>query len=171
MSEPTRNEGNAYLRQIQQRVARLGLQNQVHFRCFQANLAMFNHAIDAFLMASENETYGMVTLEALASGVPVVGAAAGGTAELVAHNQTGLLYLPGDVAACARAIGRTFAEPAATHERVERARLARWHYSHHRQCALTEDVIWAVAVAPVATPRAARLRRLSVNAAFACAVT
>ena len=48
-----------------------------------------------------------MALEALAAGVPVVGAAAGGTPELVEHNQTGLLYLPGDVAARARAIRRT----------------------------------------------------------------
>ncbi|MDB5269332.1 MAG: hypothetical protein JWP58_2372 [Hymenobacter sp.] len=171
MGEPTREVGDGYLRQLQRQVARLGLQNQVHFRGFRANPAVFYHAIDVFLMASENETYGMVTLEALATGVPVVGAATGGTAELVEHNQTGLLYLHGDVAACARAIRRTLAEPAATHARVERARLARWHYSHHRQCALTEDVIRAVAAVPaVATPRAARQRRLSINAAFAHAV-
>ena len=166
MGEPTRNEGDAYLRQLQRQVARLGLTKQVHFRGFRANPAVFYQAIDVFMMASENETYGMVTLEALAAGVPVVAAAAGGTVELVQHGHTGLLYLSRDVAACARAIRRTFEEPAVTRERVERAQLARWRYSHHRQCALTEDVIQMLrgAAAPVPVPQ--RLP-ISIDAAFA----
>jgi len=164
MGEPTRNEGDAYLRQLERQVAQLGLQRQVHFRSFRADPAVFYEAIDVFMMASENETYGMVTLEALASGVPVVGAATGGTLELVQHGHTGLLYLWGDVAAAARAVRRTLEDPVATHERVERARLERWRYSHHRQCALTEDVIrelMPVAMVPT------RRRPLPLNAAFA----
>ncbi|GAB3584910.1 glycosyltransferase family protein [Hymenobacter daeguensis] len=167
MGEPTLNEGDAYLRRLQRQVARLGLQRQVHFRPFRPDPAVFYQAIDVFIMASENETYGMVTLEALASGVPVVGAATGGTLELVQHGHTGLLYLWGDVAAAARAVHRTFDEPAATRERVARACLERWHYSHHRQCALTEDVIRALL--PVSAP-APRRTPLALNAAFARAV-
>lgn len=164
MGEPTLNEGDAYLRQLERQVARLGLQRQVHFRPFRPDPAVFYEAIDVFLMASENETYGMVTLEALASGVPVVGAATGGTLELVQHGLTGLLYLWADVAAATRAVRRTLDNPAATHERVERARLERWRYSHHRQCALTEDVIRALMPVTAAAPR----RRVpALNAAFA----
>ncbi|MBO2008988.1 glycosyltransferase [Hymenobacter negativus] len=164
MGEPTRNEGDEFLHQLQRQVARLGLQRQVHFRPFRTDPAVFYQAIDVFMMASQSETYGMVTLEALASGVPVVGAATGGTLELVQHGQTGLLYLWGDVAAAARAVHRTFDETAATHERVERARLGRWRYSHHRQCALTEDVIRELMPVTAAPPRR---RALALNAAFA----
>lgn len=172
MGEPTRNEGDAYLLQLERQVARLGLQRQVHFRGFRANPDVFYQAIDVFVLASENETYGMVTLEALASGVPVVAAATGGTVELVQHGQTGLLYLSRDVAACARSVRRTLDEPVATRQRVERAQLERWRYSHHRQCALTEDVIRALSA--VATPSTVasqrRMRPVAINAAFAKAV-
>jgi len=150
MGEPTRNEGDVYLQQLKAQVIRLGLEKHVHFRGFRANPAVFYQAIDVFVLASTHETYGMVTLEALAAGVPVVAAATGGTVELVQHNETGLLYLLRDVAACARAVRRTFDEPAATALRVERAQLERWRYSHHRQCALTEDVILSL---DTATPR------------------
>jgi hypothetical protein len=40
---------------------------------------------------SSTETFGQVVLEALASGLPVVGLDAEGTRDLVTHNQTGLL--------------------------------------------------------------------------------
>ncbi|MFD2720357.1 glycosyltransferase family 4 protein [Hymenobacter monticola] len=168
MGEPTRNEGDAYLRQLQALVQELGLEQQVHFRGFRANPAVFYQAIDVFVLASENETYGMVTLEAMAAGVPVVAAATGGTVELVQHSRTGLLYLHRDVAACARSIRRTLDDPAATQLRVERAQLERWHYSHHRQCALTEDVIWGLCSAPAAQALAMRPGRvLAINSAFA----
>ena len=167
MGEPTLNEGDDYLHQLERQVARLGLQRQVHFRPFRPDPAMFYQAIDVFMMASENETYGMVTLEALAAGVPVVGAATGGTLELVQHGQTGLLYLWRDVEAAARAVCRTFEHTAATQERVERARMERWRYSHHRQCALTEDVIRAfMPVVTAATP-ARKARPLAINSIFA----
>ena len=171
MGEPTRNEGDAYLRELQALVKELGLEQQVHFRGFRANPAVFYQAIDVFVLASENETYGMVTLEAMAAGVPVVAAATGGTVELVQHGQTGLLYLYRDVAACARCVRRTLDDPAATRARVERAQLERWRYSHHRQCALTEDVIQGLCSAPSQRSQPSRLHRVvALNSAFAAAM-
>ncbi|MBD2722416.1 glycosyltransferase family 4 protein [Hymenobacter armeniacus] len=169
MGEPTRNEGDAYLRQLQAQVQRLGLEGQVHFRGFRANPAVFYQAIDVFVLASENETYGMVTLEAMAAGVPVVAAATGGTVELVQHGHTGLLYLHRDVAACARSIRRCLDDAPATRQRVERARLDRWRYSHQRQCALTEDVLAGLGPRPASVPAlpANARRAATLHAAFA----
>jgi D-inositol-3-phosphate glycosyltransferase len=167
MGEPTRNEGDAYLRELQRQVVRLGLHGQVHFRGFRPDPTVFYQAIDVFVLASENETYGMVTLEALAAGVPVVAAATGGTPELVAHNRTGLLYLRRDVAACTKAIWRTLAEPETTRQRVARACLERWRYSHQRQCALTEDVVQLICPSPTSAGPARRAGRpAAINAAF-----
>lgn len=51
---------------------------------------------DAFVMPSDSETLGFVVLESMASGVPVVGAAAGGILDLIDHGKTGYLAPPGD---------------------------------------------------------------------------
>jgi len=51
---------------------------------------------DIFTMPSETETLGFVVLEALASGLPVVGVAAGGLLDTVQHGKTGFLAAPGD---------------------------------------------------------------------------
>jgi glycosyltransferase involved in cell wall biosynthesis len=52
---------------------------------------------DAFVFASETETLGLVVLEAMASGLPVVAAPAGGVADHLRHRINGLAYRPGDV--------------------------------------------------------------------------
>jgi glycosyltransferase involved in cell wall biosynthesis len=49
---------------------------------------------DLFVMPSTTETLGFVTLEAMASGLPVVAAHAGGILDVVEHGETGLLYDP-----------------------------------------------------------------------------
>lgn len=44
---------------------------------------------DVFVMPSDSETLGFVVLESIASGVPVVGADAGGIPDLIAHGEVG----------------------------------------------------------------------------------
>lgn len=57
---------------------------------------------DGFTFASETETLGLVILEAMASGLPVVAAPAGGVADHLSHGVNGLAYPAGDADAMAR---------------------------------------------------------------------
>lgn len=56
---------------------------------------------DVFVMPSESETLGFVVLESMASGVPVVGARAGGIPDIIDHTKNGYLFEPGSVDDCA----------------------------------------------------------------------
>jgi hypothetical protein len=56
-----------------------------------AELAACYASADVFAFPSFTETFGQVVLEALASGLPVVGLDAEGTRDLVSHARTGLL--------------------------------------------------------------------------------
>lgn len=51
---------------------------------------------DAFIYASETETLGLVMLEAMASGLPVVAVPAGGVADHLRHGVNGLAWAGGD---------------------------------------------------------------------------
>ena len=61
---------------------------------------------DVFLFPSDTETFGNVTLEAMASGLPTVGANAVGSRHLVDDGSTGVLCPPGDVEAFTEATAR-----------------------------------------------------------------
>lgn len=69
-------------------------------------------SMDVFFNPSVTETFGNVTLEAMAAGVPVVAARATGAIDLVDEGVTGYLVPPRDVSAYADAIQRIVAEPA-----------------------------------------------------------
>ncbi len=51
---------------------------------------------DLYLLPSQSESFGLSALEALATGVPVIGARVGGLPEVVEHGVSGFLGEPGD---------------------------------------------------------------------------
>jgi glycosyltransferase involved in cell wall biosynthesis len=63
------------------------------------------------LVPSYGEAFGRVTVEALKSGRPVIGARAGATVDLVAEGCNGLLVTPGDANELASALRRCAREP------------------------------------------------------------
>ena len=66
------------------------------------------------------EPFGLVMVEAMACGTPVVGYAGGAAAEVVEHGRTGLLVPPGDFDALCAAVGEVaHLDPLACRRRVE----------------------------------------------------
>lgn len=59
---------------------------------------------DVFCTATLSEPFGVVILEALVSGLPVIGTSVGGIPELVEHGRNGLIVAPADASALADAI-------------------------------------------------------------------
>jgi len=59
---------------------------------------------DLFVLASENETLGQVYLEAMASGIPVIGTNIGGIPEIITDNYNGFLIPPNNSSALVQKI-------------------------------------------------------------------
>lgn len=96
-------------------------------------LSEFYASADVFVFPSTTDTFGNVLLEAMASGLPVIGADVGPTRELLAEH-TGVTFPPGDVSAFAARV----LELAASPER--RVVLARNAIGFARRC--TWDRVW-----------------------------
>lgn len=77
---------------------------------------------DAFIFPSETETLGLVAIEAMAGGLPVIGVRARGIAVTIKDGETGFLYEPGDVEGC---IGHILTMLNSPSERVKLAKNAR----------------------------------------------
>lgn len=83
-------------------IHRAGLQDVVELLGYVEDpFPLFNSA-HALVMCSRDEAMGRVTVEAMASGLPVIGHASGGTPELVRDGITGFLYTDGAQALAAR---------------------------------------------------------------------
>ena len=99
------------------------------------------HAADVFALASRHEPFGIVLLEAWSAGLPVVCADVGGLRDLVVPGKTGLVYPAGDMAECARMIGRMLTTPAlAANCAAEGSKLAFERYAWPRVNALQEQI-------------------------------
>jgi phosphatidylinositol alpha 1,6-mannosyltransferase len=77
-----------------------------------ADLGRAVASMDVLLNPSVTETFGNVTLEAMACGVPVVAARATGSTSLVVDGETGFLVQPGDGQAFADALSAYATDPA-----------------------------------------------------------
>ena len=93
---------------------RLGLHHRVAFlgHVPDADLPGLYRLADVFAIASEAELQSLATLEAMASGLPVVAADAGALGELVGHGRTGLLFPPGRADRLAECADRLAADQA-----------------------------------------------------------
>jgi starch synthase len=101
---------------------------------------LYSHAA-VFVCPSVYEPFGLINLEAMACGTPVVASSVGGIREVVVHDETGLLVPPADPAALAAAIRTVLAHPerAAAFGRAGR-RLVEMRFSWERIAAQTLDL-------------------------------
>lgn len=76
---------------------------------------------DAAIFPSLYEPFGIVALEAMASGCNVIVSETGGLTEVVDHKRTGLTAYPNDPASIAWAVDYLFRDPAAAEERRRQA--------------------------------------------------
>ena len=85
-------------------------------------LAAAYASADLFVFPSESETFGNVVLEAMASGLTPVCAAAGGPLDIVDHGRSGFLFEPGDAVALSDRVQWLIDDPERAKQFGRRAR-------------------------------------------------
>jgi L-malate glycosyltransferase len=69
-----------------------GLSGFITFKGFIPTPVLAMQGMDAVILPSRNEAFGLVLIEAMRSGVAVLGVNAGGVPEIIDHEKTGLLF-------------------------------------------------------------------------------
>jgi N-acetyl-alpha-D-glucosaminyl L-malate synthase BshA len=98
---------------VVERVRALGRERDVLFLGLQDAIEEILPQADVLLLPSEHESFGVVALEAMACGVPVVATNRGGIREVVADGVTGYLRDPRDVEGMVEATLRILEDPGA----------------------------------------------------------
>jgi len=106
---------------------RLGLDGVVVFLGRVADVTSFYNACEVFVLPTTDrrqEGFGLVALEAMACGVPVIVSAAAGISQLVRDREAGVVVPAGEVSSLAQAIKGLLAAPSAARELGGRGRRA-----------------------------------------------
>jgi D-inositol-3-phosphate glycosyltransferase len=99
---------------IDAKVAALGIGRQVHrvgHVADDADLAALYREARCTVLPSEYEAFGLVLLESLSQGTPVIASQVGGIPEFVEDSKSGLLVPPENPPALAAALGRLWSDP------------------------------------------------------------
>jgi glycosyltransferase involved in cell wall biosynthesis len=91
---------------LRELVGELGLTDRVTFLGTRGDVPQLMRAADLLSLPSLHEGFGLVLVEALASGTPVVASRVGPVPEIVLDGETGLLVEPSDPAGLAKALAR-----------------------------------------------------------------
>ncbi len=94
--------------ELERRALELGVADQIRFEGFvdEARLRELYGTADLVIVPSLYEPFGLVALETMACGSPVIAADTGGLREIVAHDITGLRFTPGDARSLAEVATR-----------------------------------------------------------------
>lgn len=138
-----------------QRTARyLGISSHVDFVGWQAGhaLAALYQRADVIVMPSRYEPFGIVALEAMACGRPVVASSVGGLAEIVTDSETGFLVPPGDDLRLAQRIVQLLLDQGTATRLGLAARRRAEAYSWNSIAARTEQIYGWITGADVTSP-------------------
>jgi len=100
------------IEELKEEAERLGLKDKIGFTGFVEHTPGVMRSLDIVVHAStEPEPFGMVIIEAMACGTPIIVSAAGGASELFEEGENAVSHQPGDAAALARQIERLARDP------------------------------------------------------------
>jgi glycosyltransferase involved in cell wall biosynthesis len=131
-----------YLQELQKMTADLDLEERVIFTSHLDDVRPALAAMTVFVHAGEPEPFGLVNIEAMAMGKPIVALGHGALPEIVVPGETGLLVLPGDVDGLSQAVISLLQAPA-QRERMGQAGRDRvlYHFTIQRTAAEIEAIL------------------------------
>jgi glycosyltransferase involved in cell wall biosynthesis len=142
VGEENREGGDHHLEEVRMLAREYQIEDHIVIHPFLDDNFLFYKAIDIFAMATLTETFGMVTVEAMAAGVPVIGSDSGGTQEILEFGSLGMLFKPGDLDDFVLKAGAMLRNTSSLAERADRARKkVEQAYSHERQVSLTLSLL------------------------------
>jgi len=83
---------DSYLQSLKEYVKSLGLESSVIFTGFSSEVQNLMQICDVIVLATENETFGLVLIEAMQASIAVLGSDKGGPLEIIEDGKSGVLF-------------------------------------------------------------------------------
>ena len=112
---------SSFLSRMSELARDLNIEHRVHFIGFQENVWSFYRALECKILPSVFEGIPQVLIEAMYALCPVIGSRTGGIADIITHDETGLLFDVGQSRELCEMIIKTIDHPGATIERAQKA--------------------------------------------------
>jgi glycosyltransferase involved in cell wall biosynthesis len=142
VGESTLNEGDEYAKQLRIMVSQYDLEAFVHFHPHSNEVFQFYHAIDVFMLCSKGETFGTVTIEAMANGLAIIGTNSSGTPEILDGGKCGVLVDADDNSAWPQAMMAMIDQPEAARELGLLAQQRFFnHYSKEKSVSRMKEIV------------------------------
>ena len=122
VGSPVFNRDHEYAELLKSTVDELRLSQHVRFLGARDDVPALMQSFDLLVMNSSVEPFGLVIIEAMASGAPILAAVSGGVTEILENARTGWLVTHGDVPMLANRITSISRLPETRREVSERAR-------------------------------------------------
>jgi len=130
-----------YKAELVKLIRELGLESIVEFTGYLEGGDQLSRAFDVQVVPSLSESFGLVTLEAISAGVPVVVTNTGGSPEIVRDGKEGFHFTPGDEKSLAGILDRLLVAPELRHELGQcGAQRGEEYFSFSRMLDRTEEV-------------------------------
>jgi glycosyltransferase involved in cell wall biosynthesis len=139
LGEPTHNEAQEYYNEMLEIIQSEVFRERVHIRPYMNNPVAFYASLDWFVMATRAESIGMVTMESLACGTPILGSNAGGTPEVLEHGKGGILFETMNAASLSEKLDLICDENVTKDPEMLRAMTQQ--YDHNTVCAAVEKAL------------------------------
>jgi glycosyltransferase involved in cell wall biosynthesis len=114
--------GDGYDSFLIEKTRKLGLDQYVTFAGFRNDMPEIYADADIFCLPTENEPLGLVFVEAMAAGLPIVACQSGGVPEIVQHSRTGFLSEIGNAVALGDNLLKLLKDPVLSREMGEAGR-------------------------------------------------
>jgi glycosyltransferase involved in cell wall biosynthesis len=110
-----------YAAELRDLAESLAVSDRLRFMGFVSNVRAELPGFDCAVVASDAEPFGLVILEGMSAGVPVIATASGGAAEIIEPGVTGLLFEPGNPEALASSWRQLSSDPSLADRLVKNA--------------------------------------------------
>lgn len=148
MGDKTQGEAEKYEHEVRSAIKKFDMEDVVHWKPFSEKVGTFYGAVDVVAMASDAETYGTVTIEAMLFGCRIIGTNTAGTPNLLGWGEYGELYTPGNIKEFCQAYETMMIDEEQSEDKARRAQeFAKDHFDHYKEMEEIERLLkeaWAI---------------------------